>query len=223
MALANDDEAITLRDLFSGMDAGDEADAVYAMNEAATFLRQHDLSFRQIVQQIEARGLPLPSKIGAAVQLMDSTTLSEAESALAGARRLMRSCGLTFAHVIGAFEHEPIEREEFEELKCAYQIEVERSREMAGELQFLRARADISGFPMARTPFQNFVLVTTLLLGVLLAASIASTIMDLFQPANATATLRDPATGQGDDAKPMSAPRRVSMCWRDRSIRGPCF
>src|SRR5262252_453159 len=144
MAVFNDGEAIELRNLFAGMDAGDEADAACTMNEAATFLQQHGLSFRQIVQQIETRGLPLPSKISAAIQLMDSTTLSEAESALAGARRLMRSCGLTFAHIIGAFEHEPIEREEFEELKCAYQIEVERSREMEGELQFLRARADIS-------------------------------------------------------------------------------
>jgi hypothetical protein len=227
MVLANDN-ANALRDLFSGMDAGEEADAVCAMNETATFLRQHDLSFRQIAQQIETRGLLLPSKIGAAIQLMDSTTLSEAESALAGARRLMRSCGLTFARIIGALLHEPTEDEEdeedeeFEQLKCAFQIEVERSREMAGELQFLRARADMSGFPV-RTPFRNFVLVTTFLFGVLLAASIASTIIDLLWPAHATATLRDAAKPQRDDGNASPAPRRVSMCWRDRSIRGPCF
>src|SRR5215468_8737951 len=186
MALANDDEAITLRDLFSGMDAGDEAGAVCAMNEAAIFLRQHDLSFRQIVQQIEARGLPLPSKIGAAIQLMDSTTLSEAESALAGARRLMRSCGLTFARVIGALDQEPAEADEIEQLKLAYRIEVERSREMAAELQLLRANGVMPGDQPAGTTFRSFVVLATLLIGGFLATSIASTVADLFRSANAT-------------------------------------
>src|SRR5215469_14696810 len=124
MALVDDDEAIALRELFAGMDAGEEADAASAMNEAAIFLREHHLSFRHIVQEIDARGLLLPSKVGAAIQLMDSTTLSEAESALAGARRLMKSCGLTFACIIDAFEYELTEADEFKQLKCAYRIEV---------------------------------------------------------------------------------------------------
>src|SRR6516162_3779598 len=107
MALVDDHEAIALRELFAGMDAGEEADAASAMNEAAIFLRRHRLSFRHIVQEIDARGLLLPSKVGAAMQLMDSTTLSEAQSALAGARRLMKSCGLTFVSVIGALDQKP--------------------------------------------------------------------------------------------------------------------
>src|SRR5215468_9638496 len=184
MALANDDEAITLRDLFSGMDAGEEADAVCAMNETATFLRQHELSFRQIAQQIETRGLLLPSKLGAALQLMDSTTLSEAESALAGARRLMRSCGLTFARIVGALDQEPAEADEIEQLKLAYRIEVERSREMAAELQFLRATSLAPGDQPAGTGFRSFVVLATLLFGVFLATSITSTISDLFRSAN---------------------------------------
>src|SRR6516225_5803194 len=98
----NADTAAELRHLFAGLDAADELEAVCAMNEAATFLRQHDLSFRQIVQHVEARGILLPTKVGTAIQLMDSTTLSEAESALAGARRLMRGCGLTFERIIAA-------------------------------------------------------------------------------------------------------------------------
>ena len=215
----DDGEAIALRSLFAGMDAGDEADAICAMNETAIFLRHHELSFRQIVQQIEARGMLLPSKVATAIQLMDSTTLAEAESALAGARRLMRSCGLTFACIVGAFQREPTGADEFEQLKCAFQIEVERSRELAAELQFLRARADNLGFPLVSSPFRNFVLVATLLFGVLLAASIVSTIMDLFRSANATA----PTMVRRADANPLPVARPISNCWRDRSIQGPCF
>jgi hypothetical protein len=223
MALVDDDEAITLRDLFAGMDTVDDAGAVCAMKEAATFLRERDLSFRKIVQQIEARGALLPVKVGAAIQLMDSTTLSEAESALAGARRLMRSCGLTFARIIGALEPEPNKADKFEQLKYAYQIEVERSREMAAELEFLRSKEDMSEFYPIRSPFKNFVMVATLLAGVVLTASIVSTITDLFRPANATAKPKGPAMVQRVDVNPWPLSQPTSICWRDRSIHGPCF
>ena len=229
MALVDDDEAIALRELFAGMDVGEESDAASAMNEAATLLRQHHLSFRHIVQEIDARGLLLPSKVGAAIQLMDSTTLSEAESALAGARRLMKSCGLTFACIIGALDHEPAEADEVERLRLAYQIEVERSREMAAELQFLRANAGESsipafGAPSVGTPFKSFVVVATLLFGVFLATSIGSTIMDLFRTANATATPGGAAVARRENVEPrLSTARPNPICWRNRSIRGPCF
>jgi len=239
MALVDDSEVTVLRKLFAGMDVGDEAGAVSAMTEAMIFLRQHDLSFRQIVQQVEQYGLLLPSKIGAAIQLMDSTTLSEAEGALAGARRLMRSCGLTFERIIEALEHEPAEEHECdqcEQLRRAYRYEVERSREMAAELQILRAGGAMPAFYPTRTPVKNFVLVSTLLCTLLLALSIMSTITDLFRPANATATPRTPAVVQRnnnpsptaavtprDNINPPPAPRPVAICWRDRSIHGPCF
>jgi len=223
MALVNDSEAVRLLNLFARMDASDETGAVRAMTEAATFLREHDLSFREIVQQIELRGLLLPSKIGAAIQLMDSTTLSEAQGALAGARRLMRSCGLTFERLIEALDRKPAEDAQCEQLRRAYQIEVERSREMAAELQILRAGGVMPDFYPIRSSFKNFVLVATLLLGLVLAASIVSTIMDLFRPASASATMRGPTMVRQADANPLPAPRPISTCWRDRSIRGPCF
>jgi hypothetical protein len=223
MALVDDDEAIALRELFAGMDAGDEAEAASAMSEAAIFLREHRLSFRHIVREIDARELLLPSKVGAAIQLMDSTTLSEAESALAGARRLMKSCGLTFACVIGALHQEPAEVDEIERLRLAYQIEVERSREMAAELQFLRANADGLSPPAVSMPFKSFVVVATLLLGVFLAASIGSTIMDLFRSANATGTSGGAAVARRENVDRLSASRPNPICWRDRSIRGRCF
>jgi len=223
MALVDDDDAVALRELFAGMDAGGEADAASAMSEAATFLRQHDLSFRRIVQEIEARELLLPSKLGAALQLMDSTTLSEAESALAGARRLMRSCGLTFARVIGALDQEPSEADEIEQLKLAYRIEVERSREMAAELQLLRATALEPGVRPASTPFKSFVVLATLLFGIFLATSIASTIADLFRSANATGALRGLEAARRENVDRVTASRPNPVCWRDRSIRGPCF
>jgi len=223
MALIDDDEATALRELFAGMDAGEEADAVSAMTEAAALLRQHDLSFRHIVQEIEARGLLLPSKVAAAIQLMDSTTLSEAESALAGARRLMKSCGLTFACILGALDQEPGNADETEQLRLAYQIELERSREMAAELQFLRANAVGSSFHPVGTPFKNMVVVATLLFGVFLAASVASTIADLFRSANATGTLRSTAIARRENIDRLSASRPDAICWRNRSIHGPCF
>jgi hypothetical protein len=224
MALVDGDEAIALRELFAGMDAGEESDAASAMNEAAIFLRQHRLSFRHIVQEIDARGLLLPSKVGAAIQLMDSTTLSEAESALAGARRLMKSCGLTFACIIDALDREPAEADEVERLRLAYQIEVERSREMAAELQFLRANAGESSVPSVGAPFKSFVVVATLLFGVFLATSIGSTIMDLFRSANATGTRAGAAVARRENVEPrLSTSRPNPICWRDRSVRGPCF
>ncbi len=223
MALIDDDEAIVLRELFAGMDAAQEADAASAMNETAAFLRKHRLSFRHIVQETDARGLLLPSKVGAAIQLMDSTTLSEAQSALAGARRLMRGCGLDFAGIIGALDQPPVEADEIERLRLAYQIEVERSREMAAELQFLRASAAGSGessSQTASTGFKNFVVVATLLLAVFLTASVASTIGDLFRSANAQ---HGPAVRRGENADHSSASPRNAVCWRDRSIHSPCF
>jgi hypothetical protein len=226
MALVHDDKAIALRELFSGMDAGEEADAASAMNEAAIFLRRHRLSFRHIVQEIDARGLLLPSKVGAAMQLMDSTTLSEAQSALAGARRLMKSCGLTFVSVIGALDQKPAEADEIERLKLAYQIEVERSREMAAELQFLRANAeglDLSPPAAAGTPFKSFIMVATLLFGVFLAVSIASTIKDLFRSAKASGPPGIAAVARRETVDRLLAPRPNPICWRNRSTHGSCF
>jgi hypothetical protein len=226
MALVDDDDAIALQELFAGMDAAQEADAASAMNETAAFLRKHDLSFRRIVQETDARGLLLPSKVGAAIQLMDSTTLSEAQSALAGARRLMRSCGLNFADIMGALNQEPVEVDEFERLRLAYQIEVERSREMAAELQFLRANAagsDESSSHTASTGFRNLIVVATLLLGIFLTASVASTVADLFRSANAIATQHGPAVARRENADRSSASSWNPICWRDRSIHGPCF
>lgn len=222
MALVEADEAIVLRELFAGLDAADESDAASAMNKAAIFLRWHDLSFRRIVQETEARGLLLPSKVGAAIQLMDSATLSEAESALAGARRLMKSCGLTFAGVIAALGREPAKAEEIEQLKFAYEIEVERSRELAAELQFLRANAvDLDSQPVGRR-FKPVLVVATLVLGIVLATSIVSTIGDLFRAANAAGPPHGSTMAQRVIDR-LSASRSNSNCWRDRSIHPPCF
>lgn len=225
MALVDDDAAIALQELFAGMDAAQEDDAASAMNETAAFLRKHRLSFRYIVQETDARGLLLPSKVGAAIQLMDSTTLSEAQSALAGARRLMRSCGLNFAGIIDALNQGPVEAGEIEQLRLAYQIEVERSREMAAELQFLRANAAASGESSSQTStgFRNFIVVATLLLGIFLTASVASTVADLFRSANVIATQHGPAVARRENVDRSSAPRWNATCWRDRSINGPCF
>jgi hypothetical protein len=237
MALFDKDEATALRELFAGMDDADTEEAATAMTEAARLLRQHDYSFRDIVQEIDRRGLLLPTKVGAAIRLMDSTTLSEAASAFTGARRLMKNCGLTFVGIIGALDREPARTEDVRELKLAYKIEVERSRELEAELEKLRASVAAAAAvatvpaseatPPAGAPFRNFVMVATLLLGVVLAASIASTFADLFRSANATsppaALATAPVPGQRETADRLSPPRTGWSCWRNRGIQGPCF
>jgi len=75
-------------------------------------------------------------------------------------------------------------------------------------------------------PVKNFVMVVTLLFGLWLAASVVTTITGLFRSANASATKYSPATvAQRHDDDPLLAlpPPTFSNCWRDRSIRGPCF
>jgi hypothetical protein len=247
MALFDRDEATELRELFAGMDDADEAAAREAMAEAGELLREHDFSFRHIVQEADARGLLLPTKVGAAMRLMDSPALPEAASAFYGARRLMKNCGLTFAGIIGALDRQPVGTEEIKELKLAYKIEVERSRELEAELQKLRASAaavaaaaaaaagpaPATGTPQpAASPFRNFAMVATLLLGVVLAASIVSTLTDTYRSANATApasmsSASIPTAASAimprDSADQLSPPRAGWNCWRNRSIQGPCF
>jgi hypothetical protein len=244
MALFEKDEATELRELFAGMDDADEAEARQAMAGAVQMLRAHDYSFRHIVQEIDARGLLLPTKIAAAMRLMDSKTVPEAESALSGARRLMKSCGLTFAGIMAALDRAPVTAEDVQELKIAYRIEVERSRELEAELQKLRASAAAvaaaaaaaagpapaqeAAPDAANSPIRNFAVVAALLLGVVLAGSIVSTFADLFRPpsANATATAPGAAVPTAAPAivqRDLSPPRAGWTCWRNRSIQGPCF
>jgi hypothetical protein len=249
MALFDKDEATELRELFAGMDDADDAEARAAMADAAEMLREHDYSFRDIVQEIDARGLLLPTKVGAAIRMMDSTTLAEAESAFAGARRLMKTCGLTFAGIIGALDREPLRGEDIQELKLAYKLEVERCRELETELLKLRLNAAAvaaaataaagpapareaaaAPAPAAGSPFRNFVVVATLLLGIVLAASIVSTFAELFRPPNVTATAADaplataaPAVIQRENADRLSPPGPGWNCWRNRGTQGPCF
>jgi hypothetical protein len=257
MAFFEKEEATALRDSFAAMDAVDEARATSAMTKAAGLLRKHDYTFRHIVQEIDARGLLLPAKVGAAMQLMDSTTLAEAKSAFSGARRLMKNCGLTFAGVIASLDRQPVTDTELEEAKLAYKIEAERTRELEAEIQRLRASfaaaaasaAAAAGAgpappPLSEAPVPapkassgstigNVFVVATLLLGVVLAASIVSTFSDVLHTANASispllAGPSDPspvaATVEPREASDRLAPPRAGWnCWRNRGNQGPCF
>jgi len=245
MALFDKDEATELRELFAAMDGADDADARAAMAGATGLLRDHDYSFRHIVQEIDARGLLLPTKVGAAIRLMDSTTMSEAASAFSGARRLMKNCGLTFASIIGALDREPLRTEDVQQLMLAYKREAQRSRELEAELQKLRVSAAAVAAAMAATagpgpaseapapassPFRNLIVMATLLLGVVLAASIISSFADLYRPANATTPplpgAPAPATAPaiaGRNSNDLLPPRTGWNCWRNRGIQGSCF
>jgi hypothetical protein len=263
MAFFEKEEATELRELFAGMDAVDETRAASAMAKASTLLRKRDFSFRHIVQEIDARGLLLPAKVGAAIQLMDSTTLAEAKGAFGGVRRLMKNCGLTFAGIMVAHDRQPVKEEDLEEAKLAFKIEAERARELEAEVQRLRATvaataaaaaaaagvsppSGTAGAPPPGTagqappvpapkksssPLGNIVVVATLLLGVVLAASIASTFSDMFKSANLSITplIAAPAAPVGATVAPREAvdrlapPRAGWNCWRNRGTQGPCF
>jgi hypothetical protein len=243
MAFFEKEEATALREMFAAMDSVDEARATSAMTKAATLLRKHDYSFRHIVQEIDSRGLLLPAKVGAAMQLMDSTTLAEAKSAFSGARRLMKNCGLTFAGVMAALDRQPVKDEDLEEAKLAYKIAAERSRELEAEVQRLRATvaaaaaAAAAGVPppppvgeapaVPRTSsgstFGNVFVVATLLLGVVLAASIISTFTDMLHSANATSTPLAATVTPQEAADRLAPPRAGWNCWRNRGTSGPCF
>jgi hypothetical protein len=246
MALFDKNEATELRELFAAMDAADEADARAAMAGAAGLLRDHDYSFCHIIQEIDARGLLLPTKVGAAIRLMDSTMMSEAASAFSGARRLMKNCGLTFAGIIGALDREPLRTEHLQQLMLAYKREAQRSRELEAELQKLRANAAAVAAAMAATagppgpvgeapvaassPFRNLIVMAMLMLGVVVAASIISSFADLYRPANATTPPPPggpaPAAATavaGHGSNEFLPPRTGWNCWRNRGIQGPCF
>jgi hypothetical protein len=244
MAFFEKEEATALRELFVGMDAVDETRASSAMTRAATLLRKHDYSFRHVVQEINARGLLLPAKVGAAIQLMDSTTLAEAKSAFSGVRRLMKNCGLTFAAVIAALDRQPVNDEDLEDAKLAYKIEAERSRELEVEVQRLRATvaaAAAAGGATSTPPpgeapapalrassgstFGNIIVVATLLLGVVLAASIVSSFSDVFRSAaNAiTPVVPAPSPAAATRESGLAPPRTGWNCWRNRGTQGSCF
>ena len=230
--------AAELRRLFIGMDAGDEASAVRAMYEAAALLCRHGLSFRQMVQQIEERGLLLPPKVGAAIQLMDSTTLAEATSAFAGARRLMKGCGLTFEHIITALEHGPTETGEIEQIQRAHQAAVEahqvamearqaaveKAERLEAELRALRSRASasvpMSMFRQIHIPIKGFILTGVLLMTLWLTVSIALTILGMFRSANAESP--PPPTKIAEHAVvPTPAPPAPAAARADAPPRAP--
>jgi len=230
-----------LRRLFAGMDGRDEAVAVHAMHEAATILRQHDLSFRKIVEHIEEwePHLLLPSTVGMAIKKMDSTTLSEAESVFAVARSLMKSCGLTFERIFDASMQEPAEAGEIEPLRGTDQDAADEKMEQLN----------------AERPVKIFLVAAALLFCLWLVEKIPgqtaqppdSVVSDSAPPPSVPQEYSDsvplprprppdrhhmPRRAQADYgdygdyrvSRLHDSPRRQQLeCWRDRSIRGPCF
>jgi hypothetical protein len=129
---------------------------------------------------------------------------------------------------------------------------VERSRELESELQKLRANAAVAAAAAAAaagpvpapatekeeappraasSTFGNVMVAATLLLGIILAASIVSTFSDLRRSANASAQPAanapvpavNPASVVRDSADRWAPPHANWNCWRNRGTQGPCF
>jgi hypothetical protein len=135
--------------LLAHMDERDDGAALGAMHDLSKLLQEHGLSFRHIVQELEARRLLLPGRIGTAMQMMDSVTLQEAESAFGAVRKLMHGCGLTFARIFEAIEYQP---NEMEKLRVALWAELQKTKRLEREVAGFRAPAAASGVNV--TPFK---------------------------------------------------------------------
>jgi hypothetical protein len=133
-----------LTQLLSRMDARDDKGATLAMREAAQLLQVHGLSFQKLVEQIEARCLLLPSRIGTAIKMMDSTTASESEVAFGAVRKLMHGCGLTFARLTEALEHQPVDVAELEKLRAELEFQKDNARHLQRQVVVLRTASGIS-------------------------------------------------------------------------------
>jgi hypothetical protein len=135
--------------LLAHMDERDDGAALGAMHDLSKLLQEHGLSFRHIVQELETRRLLLPGRIGTAMQMMDSDTLQEADSAFGAVRKLMHGCGLTFARIFEAIEYQP---DELEKLRVALRAELQKTKRLEMEVAALRAPAGMSG--VNATPFK---------------------------------------------------------------------
>ena len=231
---------------FSGMDVADDAGAVTAMRGAAALLRKRELSFRLLVQRMETQHLLVPLKISAAIQLMDSDLLQESESALLGARRMMRSCGLTFGQIITALQVRRPSADELERLRQALVVKSQRVKVLEGEVERLQQERAPSKFDLVRVPGELIALSSFAVCCIGLAAFAAWTFAQAFQPNGAHAqsiasSVDSAATGPSKVQPTISSiipvppvignaqPSRSSFrekhreCWRDRSVEERCF
>ena len=144
-----------LRQLLSAMDVGDANAAANAMREASKLLRTHGLSFQKFVEQIEGRHLLLPQRIATAIKMMDSATAQEAESAFGSVRKMMKACGLTFAQMTEALEHEPVDRAELVSLQAELQAETDRVKRLQKEVTVLRATFGITRGVLGMSRFRS--------------------------------------------------------------------
>jgi hypothetical protein len=241
-----------LRELLFRMDQRDDGEAVLAMREASQLLQMHGLSFRGLVEQIEVWRLLLPSRIGTAIMMMDSTTANECESALGAVRKMMLGCGLSFARIGEALDHKKVDVAEFEKVRAELQVQADNARRLQRQVQALRVMSGVSqavsGVPPARAFGSSLLsngLVVVVGCAVLLwwftmdrsteAATVApSALPQSVQPAVAEPPVRH-------DAWPAAPPVRMNVpvrrdersgrghydpgfaCWRDRSFHSPCF
>jgi hypothetical protein len=133
-----------LRELLSRMDQRDDGAAVLAMRETLQLLQLHGLSFRGLVEQIEVWRLLLPSRIGTAIMMMDSTTANECESAFGAVRKMMQGCGLSFARIGEALNHKKVDVAEFEKVRAELQVQADNARRLQRQVETLRAKSGAS-------------------------------------------------------------------------------
>jgi hypothetical protein len=228
------------------MDVADDAGAITAMQGAAALLRKRELSFRLLAQRMEAQHLLVPLKISAAIQLMDSDLLQESESALLGARRMMRSCGLTFGQIIAALQVRRPSADELELLRQALVIETQRVETLQGEVERLQQQRGSSKLGLDRGFGEIIALSSFAVCCIGLAAFAAWTFGQAFQPnwarAQSITTAADPPVTSASAAQSAALPsvsvpstavktqpsqsrlrEKQRECWRDRSIEGRCF
>ncbi len=124
------DASAKLMLLFEGMDDALEEAAVEAMKKARLLLQENELGFGALVMQARERKLLMPSKLGGAIGMMDSTTEREWLSAFRTARSLMKTYGIGFKELIDAL-NQGGSANEVEELKAAVTAYQRINRDLA--------------------------------------------------------------------------------------------
>jgi hypothetical protein len=221
MAAGNDTAGVVdeLGRLLACMDERDDGAALGAMHDLSRLLQQHGFSFRHIVQDLEARRLLLPGRIGTAMQMMDSVTLQEADSAFGVVRKLMHGCGLTFARIFEAIEYQP-KKDELEKLRKDLRAELQKTKRLEREVASLRMPAGASGvnvapFKVATVLCKTIISVMAWLAVVWLAVILCSSASGVLHSKDAAAVHVTGTRAQREIPRP---PPRV-VCWRDQNSR----
>jgi hypothetical protein len=210
-----------LKDLFTQMDAVDEATALAAMRDAGALLCGKGLGFGHVVERLEHS--LLPAKIVATLKMLDGST-HETTNAFHAARKMLKGNGLTFAAMARALEHasQPAEVDRLSRALADAQAMGEHyaaeAKRLRSEVSQMRTGAVLH--TRSANPWKQWITIGALSL---ICLWIWSPSLSRHSEAAATASVAAPVWRVDSAERRASNPSPPAQCWRDRSISGQCF